>query len=191
MRAVKHPSEATLALHAGGDLGPIARWRTERHLRQCETCQDEILAFQEVRRMVADLSAMPQLPWTRMSAEMQANIRLGLAAGECVREAPEAESAWKRVGGFRIAMATASMAFLVCAGLLLEKPAPNPTVAVNSQVVLRATKDGVQVSMGSELMDLKHDTVQNVSYSSSTRGSMEGMSVDKLTGDVTVTGVSR
>jgi anti-sigma-K factor RskA len=179
-----------LALHAGGDLGRIARWRMERHLRQCESCQDEILAFQEVRRMVADLSAMPEMPWSRLSAEMHANIRLGLSAGECVRESPEPESAWKRLGGFRIAMATVSMALVVCAGLLLEKPTLNPIVKGDNQVVLRATKDGVQVSMGNELVDLKHDAVQNVSYSASTKGSMEGMSVDKLTGDVMVTGVS-
>jgi hypothetical protein len=171
MRAVKHPSEATLALHAGGDLGPIARWLTERHLRQCESCQDEILAFQETRRMVADLSAMPEVPWARLSAEMHANIRLGLAAGECVRETIPAESGWKRPGGLRMVLAAASVAIMLCAGLLIEQPREHAQVAPPVKTA----------------MDERHDaTIRNVSYSAN--GSMEVTHVDPLTGDVTLTG---
>jgi len=191
MRAIKHPSEATLALHAGGDLGPIARWRTDRHLRRCETCQDEILAFQEMRRMVADLSAMPELPWARLSAEMQANIRLGLAAGECVRETDPRDSGWGRFTVLRTAVAAASIAILIGAGLLIERPARRISGVNDNQVVLKGATDGVQLTVGSELVDLKHDSKgPSLGYLANAQGSMQHTSIDDLTGNVTVTGVS-
>jgi len=78
---MKHPTQATLALHAGGDLGPVARWRTERHIARCERCREEFAAFAEMRDIAADLGEIPEVPWSRLAAEMKANIRLGLAAG--------------------------------------------------------------------------------------------------------------
>lgn len=170
MRAVKHPSEATLALHAGGDLGPIARWRIQRHLKECETCQDEILAFQEVRRMVADLSAMPDVPWARLSAEMHANIRLGVAAGECVRETDSRQSGWKKPGALRISLAAASVAVVICAGLLIDKP---------------VTRMQAPVANGATSLPRADSGFHTVSYSAT--GSVEETHVDRLTGYVTVT----
>lgn len=186
MKAIQHPSEATLALHAGGDLGRIARWRTERHLRQCEHCQEEVDAFQGIRRMVSELSAMPEIPWNRLAAEMHANIRLGLAAGECVREnQPRGESP----AGFtalRAAFALASLAAVVGAGLMLQRPAP-----VMAQTMLRATADGIQVSEGSETLGMRHAAeIKNVSYSANAQGSIGESYVDPVTGDVTMTRVS-
>src|SRR5258705_319284 len=84
-RNMKHPNQATLALHAGGDLGWWSSQRTERHVRRCERCRDDLSRFQSVREIASDLSEIPEIPWNRVAAEMKANIRLGLAAGECVR----------------------------------------------------------------------------------------------------------
>jgi len=81
---MKHPNEATLALHAGGELGALARWKTGRHVSRCEQCRDEVEAFIGLREIVPDLAEIPEVPWNRLAAEMKANIRLGLAAGECV-----------------------------------------------------------------------------------------------------------
>jgi hypothetical protein len=195
MRAIQHPSEATLALHAGGDLGPIARWRTERHLKQCEVCQEEVAAFQGVRRMVSELPAMPEVPWNRLAAEMHANIRLGLAAGECVREMHPQGGSLARFTGMRAALALASLALVAAVGLLLQKPAPPVagarTPAAVDQMMLRATADGIQVSQGNETLGMKHAAgIKNVSYSANTQGSIGESYVDPLTGDVTVTRVS-
>src|SRR5271169_6208843 len=81
---MKHPNEGTLALHAGGDLGLVAGWRTERHLAKCDRCRDSLAAFSELREVLPELAEIPEVPWNRLAAEMRANIRLGLAAGECV-----------------------------------------------------------------------------------------------------------
>ena len=42
---VGHPKETDLALFAGGELGPIARWRIERHLHGCDWCRDTVADF--------------------------------------------------------------------------------------------------------------------------------------------------
>jgi hypothetical protein len=187
MRATKHPSEATLALHAGGDLGPIARWRTERHLRQCELCQEEVAAFQGVRQMVSDLSAMPEIPWNRLASEMQANIRLGLAAGECVREPQPVMTGLARFSGPRAILALASLTAVVAAGLILQRPTPAPA----DRMMLQATANGIQVRQGSEVMGMTHDAgIRNVSYTANTQGSIGESFVDPVTGDVTVRSVS-
>src|SRR5690242_16922339 len=87
-KGMRHPSQATLALHAGGDLGKFARWRLMRHLAHCDACASELMAFESTREMIAELGEVPAVAWGSLAAEMKANIRLGLAAGECVRSAP-------------------------------------------------------------------------------------------------------
>ena len=56
---MKHPNQATLALHAGGDLGFLARWRTSRHLARCEQCRDEVVAFEALREILPELGGNP------------------------------------------------------------------------------------------------------------------------------------
>jgi hypothetical protein len=186
MRANRHPSETTLALHAGGDLGPIAGWRTARHLQRCEACLEEIAAFRRTRRMVADLSAVPEVPWSRLEAEMQANIRLRLAAVECVGGERPQTAGMARFTGLRAALALASLAVVVAAGLILRHPQ-----AARNQTVLQATADGIQLSQGGEALGMKHDAaIRNVSYSANAQGSIGESYVDPLTGEVTMTRVS-
>ena len=52
---MKHPNQATLALHAGGDLGAIARWRAERHLARCAECREEVARFERYRQLLPSL----------------------------------------------------------------------------------------------------------------------------------------
>src|SRR5215469_11143115 len=118
-RTMKHPDQAALALHAGGDLSAFARWRMERHLAQCDRCRKEVSSFQSVRNSIAELAEVPGLPWGLMAAEMRANIRLGLSAGECVRAA-ESRSSFHL--GWRSVVAMASIAALIVNGLVLERP---------------------------------------------------------------------
>ena len=106
---MKHPNQATLALHAGGDLGFFARWRTERHLRQCDRCRDEVDAFAATREIIPELAEIPEIPWNRLAAEMRANIRLGLEAGECVRAGDPPLRETPLFTGARAVVAMASM----------------------------------------------------------------------------------
>ena len=175
MRAIKHPSEAALALHAGGDLGPIARWRCARHLRRCQACQDEVAAFRDVRRMVAEPPALPESDWDTLAAEMRANIRLGLAAGECVREPEPLRQGMPRFTGFRTALALASLMLVLAAGIVMRRPAP-PVAPAGDGVarVQSAAEPG------------RDARIQEVSYSANAEGSTGDSFVDPVTGDVTI-----
>jgi hypothetical protein len=186
MRAIKHPGETALALHAGGDLGPIARWRCARHLERCQGCREEVAAFRRTRQTVTDLSAMPEIPWSRLAAEMRANIHLGIEAGPCVGGEETRTVARAPFFGLRPALALASLVVAVAAGLMLQRPP-----AARNQTVLEATADGIQLSRGGEALGMKHGAATgNVSYSANAQGSIGESYVDPLTGDVTMTRVS-
>lgn len=188
---MKHPNEATLALHAGGDLGPLDRWRTRRHLRRCGACRDGVAGFEALREIAPDLLETPEVHWGRLAAEMKANIRLGLAAGECVRPgAPPlrdtAVFAWARG-----AVAFASVAALLAAGFVLQRPSPRGETAGYNGVELRSTGNGIQVRGGLDSMRMIHagSAPADVSYTAGAQASMSAGYVDSETHYVTVTTV--
>ena len=77
-----------------------------------------------MRAILPELAETPEISWNRLAAEMKANIRLGLAAGECVRtgQAPLRETPlFTRA---RAVVAFASVVVLLVAGLVLQHPAP-------------------------------------------------------------------
>jgi hypothetical protein len=186
---MRHPDQAILALHAGGDLGLWARWRTERHVARCEQCRAEIAAFDELRQTLPSLAETPELPWNRLAAEMRANIRLGLAAGECVRGL-EPDRPTRVFSGFRAAVALASVMVLVVTGIVIERPAPNsaPIAARDTGIVVQTTQDGIQVREGGQSLGLLNPTaMQNdITYQVGAEGSMEARYVDSNTGHVVV-----
>jgi len=182
---MKHPSQDTLALLAGGDLGAFSRWKTQRHVASCAECRDEVAAFESIREIATDLQDISEVSWRQLSAEMTANIRLGLAAGECVRqpETPLRDSRW--FTGARAAVAFASMIALVVTGLMLERPTPHRFVAPEGRVA-EATAWGIQVSENGEAMGLKHVGAQNVTATVSAHGGVRERYVDPESGYVTV-----
>jgi hypothetical protein len=180
---MRHPKQATLALQAGGDLGAFARWRTERHLASCAQCRDEVAEFGAMRRNVADLLEMPELPWNRIAAEMRANIRLGLAAGECVR--PVERASWTSLrNGWRVAVAMASIAALAVTGLMLEHPRPIVEQRDESAGV-RTAPDGI----GNQNMRLMYRGAEGVQLSASADGSVQAQYTNPVTGSMTVSQV--
>jgi hypothetical protein len=183
---MKHPTQATLALHSGGDLGPVSRWRTDRHLGRCEQCREKVAAFLGLREVLADLNETPEISWKRLASEMRANIRLGLAAGECVR-AEDKPLRHSLCSGARAAVAVASVLALVVTGLVLEHPGPGP--AVVDGVVVQSTRDGIQVREGDRSLQLLHPSAQPVTYSVGAQGSMRARYVDPETGYVTINNV--
>jgi len=183
---MKHPNEATLALHAGGDLGFLARWRTGRHLANCERCRREVAAFEGMREILPDLAEIPELPWARLAAEMKANIRLGLAAGECVRTGTEQLQPMPLFAGARAAVALASVVILVCTGVVLEHPAPR---VAEDRTVVQTTADGIEVGGGGRAFRLISGGAQNVMFSAGAQGSLRARYVDPQTGLVTINNV--
>jgi hypothetical protein len=183
----RHPDQATLALHAGSDLGRFQAWKTARHVARCAECRDEVAAFRGMREVLPELSALPDVSWSRIASEMRANIRLGLAAGECVREAPEPLRESPLFLGARTAIAMASVAALIVTGLVLQRP--TPSVMSAAVPVAQITKDGIQTRSGDQGFALIHTNARTVTYTVGAQGTMGASYVDPSTGYVTMTKV--
>jgi anti-sigma factor RsiW len=182
---MRHPNQSTLALHAGGDLGKFARWRLERHLANCDACTAEVAAFESTRLMMGELGEIPEVPWNQLAAEMKANIRLGLAAGECVRGMESSLGNGHWLSGARAAMACAGVVALIAAGILLQKPLPH-TVAAAAPMV-EAIDNGIQLSAGGTAVGLMNHAVivKDVSYLPNAQGGMSASYVN-ASGYITV-----
>ena len=107
---IGHPSEADLALFAGGELGPLARWRIEKHLTDCDGCRETVSDFFHLQSEISELSDLPSLDWSALASR----IKLGVADAQ---SAPRREQRWfltrPLVVGTGLAMATLLCAFIV------------------------------------------------------------------------------
>lgn len=184
-----HPNQSVLALYAGQDLGWFTRRRTERHLARCRECRDEVQAFASARDNLVALNELPAISWNRLAAEMKANIRLGLAAGECVRgdRTGGPVTLFGMPSGARTLTACASVMALVAAGLILQRPTPSAPPAISGEsAVLRATANGIELNQGGQTLSLLHVRSSYVTYSAGAQGSMRAGFVDSDTGNVTI-----
>ncbi|MGO9892879.1 MAG: hypothetical protein ACLPX8_01520 [Bryobacteraceae bacterium] len=170
---MKHPDQATLALHAGGDLGKFAAWRTERHLACCAQCRQELAAYEITREHLAALHSLPGLAWGRLASEMRANIRLGLTAGECV--APVSRRGWALWTPARLAACAAALA-LAAAAVWIERPVP--VLAPTAGIVVETTAGGVRLTRGGQAMGLLNRGGESVTYTAGAQGSVEARYVD-------------
>ena len=107
---IGHPSEADLALFAGGELGPLARWRIEKHLTDCDGCRETVSDFFHLQSEISELSDLPSLDWSALASR----IKLAVADAQ---SAPRREQRWflarPLVVGTGLAMATLLCAFIV------------------------------------------------------------------------------
>ncbi len=182
----KHPSEETLALYAGGDLGWWARWTAERHIAGCEACQAEVAAFRNCAAAMAELGDVPELNWSRIAAEMRANIRLGLDAGECVA-AYDRQAPVPLFNGARVLAAATGLAALLATAFVLQRPAPR--MAGVEGVVLEATGAGIERKEGFQALTLRHRSAEGITYTVGAQGLLRARYVDGDTGAVTINNV--
>jgi len=181
---MRHPNQATLALHAGGDLGPLRRWMTARHLARCAECREEVTGYHEMRELLPELAELPDISWNRLAAEIKANVRLGLEAGECVRASEMPLRRPASLAGWRGVVAFASVLLLVGGCLVLERPAP---LAAHADSSVESTRDGIQATAGDEsLLGLMNGGAQKVTYTLDAQGSMGARYIDPETGSVTI-----
>jgi len=175
-----------LALHSSGDLGWFAGWKTERHVERCARCREEVASFRDMRELLPELTELPEVPWNRIAAEMRANIRLGLAAGECVRESAEVEPS-PLFNKARATLAFAGVFTLLVAGLVLERPTPSAMGPV--QPTVQAISNGIEMRAGDQGFGLMHAGARDVINTVSATGSMGARYMDPQTGLVTMTKV--
>ncbi len=119
-----HVPVSQLALYSRGDLGFWRRRGVERHVVRCEECAGQVREFVQATEILAE--AATELPpelsnaaWRFLASEMTANIRLGIAAGECVATRPVMS------GRPRLTLALAGMAVVLVLAVL-EHPRLGP-----------------------------------------------------------------
>jgi hypothetical protein len=200
----RHVMETELALCAAGDL-PVWRSALVRlHVRRCDECHGLLEALradrQELRQSADDMPS--SVDWDQLAAEMTANIRVGLAAGECVtpRERKVAAMSWRPV-----AIAAGLVVLLVGAwwlniprtdteaiGRALRDMATggrvNAPQAERDPVVGASSAGVVLVENGGQIR-IDQGSLEPVMYSVSTQGSASTRYIDQDTGQVTITAV--
>jgi hypothetical protein len=203
-----HPSQSDLALYSTGDLPLWRRPLIRLHVSGCDNCRTWVEAFRADRQSVRQLAAeMPAgLNWDRLAAEMSANVRVGLEAGECV--APRVRKPTLSAG-WRVAAACAGVTALLVSAWWLNMPQAE-SVALGHVVEkiaqarpwgggIRALEDsgptvqvsaaGIQLQQNGGTLGMSQGQERPVSVTLSVQGSARARYIDSDTGQVTITGV--
>ena len=212
----RHVKDTDLALYASGDLRLWQRLSVRLHLAKCESCRELLDEFRADARFLRD--AAGELPegvnWARLSAEMGANIRVGLEAGECV--APRAQWKPSKVSSLIPSAIPASwrslalastiavvLATVLGAGWWLNMPAEETqalsrvlrsawhgrSVLVDRGPVIEASSDGIELRKDGGSLGVSQDKAKLMTVSVSTQGSASARYVDQDTGQVYITSV--
>jgi hypothetical protein len=189
-----------MALFVSGDLGLMRRMMVRLHVSGCDRCERRVAGYRADRRAIREIAAeMPKhVDWDRLSAEMTANIHLGLAAGECV--APRRR---KHVPlGWRPAAAMAALTVVLGVAWWLNMPpettrslghALNAVIrggAVTPQrgLIVKADATGIELTENGNSFMVQGST-NPVAVSVSAQGSASARYVNADTGQMTITSV--
>ena len=200
---MKHPSEFILSLYASGDLSWMHQWRVRLHLSRCAGCNKLAEVYREDRAWVREESAeLPEgVNWARLAAEMTANIRVGLEAGECVapRRVRRSVTAY-----WRPAAAAAGLTAVLLGAWWLNVPtAENESllrafraigqrgmaVGEDRGPVVFASPTGVSLQENGGSLGVAQSGLRPINVSVDAQGSASARYVDSDTGQVTITSV--
>ncbi len=193
---MRHPNEGTLALFAGGDLPLWRRMGVSRHVRGCDECSRHVEEYRALRDFAQAEAGEPPagLNWDALALEMRANIRVGLAAGECVGEPPRYASRWRTP-----AMVFPVLLVIVVGWLITLMPQirharhaeqPQPVAeAAPSDIVLEAGDEGIGLEAEGHGFRLLQPGAENVVFTVRGENSIRARYVDSETGQVTISHV--
>jgi anti-sigma factor RsiW len=184
-----HPAETSLALLAGGELGVWTRWRIGRHLAACPQCRRQAEEFRAAREQLRhSISDMPEgVNWDRLAAEIRGNIRVGLAAGECVGpvERRPARPRWQRA--VILAPVVVPVVALLLLGVWLGVPRPQAGKAAwVDGTLIEATPGGIEFRQGDRMLSLRQPGAGDVTYAVNAQGTVRARYVDGDSGQVTI-----
>ncbi len=90
-----HPRETDLALFAGGELGPLGRWRIEKHIESCESCERITADFFRLPDQISELGELPDVDWNAMAESIEGRVRAETAAAEPLRGRRISPAVWQ------------------------------------------------------------------------------------------------
>lgn len=213
-----HAVETDLALFATGDLSPWRYALVRFHVARCAQCRETVDAFRGDReRLRQEASRMPPgLNWERLAAEMAANIRVGLEAGECVAprrskraiwtrgrwSLPHVSFGWKIAGAMTAAIALVALALWLnfpasdqaalgkaMSQLLRGRGAPEGQAGDYAGPVAEASPTGIELRENGGALWISQGDLRPVDVSVSAQGSASARYVDADTGQVVITSV--
>jgi hypothetical protein len=208
----RHAKETDLALFAPGDVSRWNKLRINLHLNRCTRCREIAEAYQTDReRLRREASKMPPgVDWEHLAAEMTANIRVGLEAGECVaprrkRRFPVRRTPVKMGFGWAVASAAVGVTFLIGVALWLNFPSSDREVlgrafgqllhgkaiplSDESGPVVEASSAGIELRENGGALKISQGALHPVAVSVSAQGSASARYVDADTGQMTITSV--
>jgi hypothetical protein len=127
---VGHPKETDLALFAGGELGPLARWRIEKHLQHCDRCQGAVADFFHLHSEFSELGELPAVDWEHLAQRIREGVE---AAGDTAEEPSRGPLFQPLIWRFGVATATVLCAFIVVRQFPLHKPSEENLAVVTEQ----------------------------------------------------------
>ncbi len=125
-----HPNERDLALFAGGELGPLSRWRIERHLESCASCKAAAAEYFHLSAELSELAELPDIDWLALAR----NIQAAAAQAAAVRPAPSLARLWK------IGAAAAAAACLLLAVWAVREGRPAAPLGLQAETAAIADK---------------------------------------------------
>lgn len=207
MTTMGHPSETDLALYSCGDAPLAARLRIAWHLRSCRACADRSAGYRGDRKAVetAALAMPPHVDWDRLSSEMSANIRVGLAAGECVAREPRRTPYLLLNKRWQQGMAVAGLAVLLVGAWWFNMPASQHralsrvgrallegravSLIAEPGTIAEVSPLGVQLKEDGNSLAVTNPSGRPVAVSVSLQGAARARYVDADTGQMTITTV--
>jgi hypothetical protein len=205
-----HLAETDLALFVSGDVSMWKYGAVCLHIARCEACRARVELYRQGRQSLklAAGEMPPGVNWDGLAAEMTANIRVGLAAGECVaprRRKPVAFAGWKP------AAIAAGLVGVLSAAWWLNLPSsdtdslarvmktlvsggrPAAPILENRGTVAQVSPEGVELKQNGVPMPASQEASQPASPAVSARRSMSSASPvspgpDYLTITVAVSG---
>jgi len=198
---VTHVPESDLALYVSGDLGLMRRLLVRLHVAGCGRCRHRADAYRADRRAIREIaSELPDhLDWDRLSAEMTANIHVGLAAGECV--APRRRKSVPL--GWRPAAAMAGLTIVLGVAWWLNMPPETTrslgraftsvwhggTVPQERGLFVQADASGIELRENGASLGVSQGTNRPLAVSVSAQGSASARYINADTGQMTITSV--
>ena len=139
-----HPNDHDLALFAGGELGPVARWRIEKHLQNCSHCAEAVADFFHLQSELGELSELPNVDWTTQAQMILDRAERSRAANEKA-SAPSPGHSWVLRAG--LAMATVICTVVIVRQLPRQKAEPELT---SKTMLSRSLQEQVAVQTAPE-----------------------------------------
>lgn len=210
MNANRHPHEAQLALYASGDLGFWQQRRVRGHVEACADCGREVRALQQTTVRLRELAAEQpeQLNWQRLAQEMTGNIRVGLAAGECIAGFEKTNRTRRPKLFWHTAGVLGCATVVVLATLWVNLPKPeldhllsslgqirwerigtvphSQAAAAQDWVVLEASPSSIEVKSNGHALTLMHPRSDGATVSINMQDSAGVRYVDADSGQVTI-----